>query len=225
MGRHSRRTGFRYFRMIDGKAKYYRKPWTETLVTALVECWPHIGTHLTAVRLGLTKKQVKAKVDKLKLQLLPKAQRLCITCNSKPQDNRSYSCRSCRLSKRQHHRRDPARPLEAWVLEVIRTMKYRSRRRHSEECDLTVEYMCDLWVQQNSSCHYCSRQLASPNYDRKRSRDTASVDRVDAAYGYRINNVVWACWGCNWMKSNQTAEEFIAHCTAIAMKHRANQDL
>ncbi len=42
------------------------------------------------------------------------------------------------------------------------------------------------------------------------------VDRVDSQRGYITGNVVTSCTRCNWMKNDQSVEEFLDQCVQIA---------
>ena len=54
-------------------------------------------------------------------------------------------------------------------------------------------------------CNYCNE-------------DGGGVDRVDNDIGYILNNCVPCCKTCNWMKTNNTLDEFIRKCKVIT-KH------
>jgi hypothetical protein len=78
------------------------------------------------------------------------------------------------------------------------------------------------------NCHYCNSapsriyNLASKNYrytsDLQKLEGNFTfngLDRVDNKLGHNIENVVPCCAKCNYMKMDQTQEEFFAHMRKI----------
>lgn len=194
------------------KQKLYRTPWTRELVAEMLQWWPHFGTYELARRFKLRRSQIKSKANKLRLTLLPDSQRSCIDCLKPGHWKRTLRCHDCALIHRQKSRRSSDKPIDQWMKELIRTARYRSK----QACDLTFEYMLSIWKQQNNSCYYCGDPLKPSSYETRRDRKTASIDRLDAAKGYIQNNVAWSCWGCNWMKSKMTVNEFVTVCSRVA---------
>lgn len=90
------------------------------------------------------------------------------------------------------------------------------------ECDLTLEYLWDLYEAQQGVCKLSGlpilieTSLGSMNKNGYQ-RMTASVDRIDSTKGYLKGNVQWVHKSINQMKSNRTDEEFIALCKAVAL--------
>lgn len=198
--------------------KFYRAPWTSDRVEQMLKWWPHFGTYAMALRLGLTNPQVKSKANAIGLKLLPDSERLCIDCLKPGHWKRHIRCHDCALIDRQKKRRDITKPLDKWIMEMIRTARYRS----NHACDLNLEYMVDMWKTQDATCFYCGQQLSPPTYGKGRDLKTASVDRLDPSKTYMKGNVTWSCWGCNWMKSKMTVQEFITKCAQV-VHHRGSQ--
>lgn len=195
-------------------ASHCRWLWSEKQVQILREMWPHWGSARLSEILNLTEQQIKSKVDKLSLKMLPKEQRKCVSCEIGYQKNRTYGlyCRGCYLNGRKEKRKLIQKPTKVWMKELLRTLKYRSK----EPCSLTIEYLESLWILQNKLCVYTGKQLKEPNfYGSGRDFDTASIDRVDSTRGYIIGNVVWCCWGCNIGKLNFSIEEYIDNCERV----------
>ena len=193
--------------------KYYKHPWDEGKENIVKMWWPHWGVHKVAKMVNLTPRQVKCKVDKLKLKMLPKIQRLCIKCETNKQSRRMYGflCRKCYLIQRRDNRliADP-KPKAVWMKEILRTLKHRSIKRHNQTSNLSLEYLLWLWEYQNGKCFYSGIEMSEPSYyGRGRKYTIASVDRIDSNLGYVKGNVVWACWGCNTAKQDFTIEQFI----------------
>ena len=126
--------------------KYYRAPWSKEKVDILIKNWPHWGTKYISNLLNLRERQVKSKVDKLNIKMLPKKERICIKCKEGRQSIRRYGflCRKCFLDKRKNDRENTSKPREVWISELLRTLRYRSK----EPCNLTLEYLLKIWDKQ-----------------------------------------------------------------------------
>ena len=194
--------------------KYYRYPWTEDKVKELINWWPHFGTYGMAIELNLTRKQIKAKVNKLKLTLLPKNKRLCFRCKQQYQHSRHTGlyCNQCHLLKRRQARYTKERPLESWIREAVIIARHRSKT----PCDLTVEHMVDLWNKQNGKCYYSNLPMSEPRYGSGKNPYVASMDRLDSQKGYTKDNVVWCCCICNSGKQQLSKDEYINLCSQVA---------
>ena len=204
-----------------------RRIWSEKAVLILKECWPHWGTEKSSQILQLKPSQVKAKADFLKIKMLPKNLRKCISCDAGFQSERKYAlqCRQCHLNKRTEHRKTITKTTEVWMKELLRTLKYRSRERCNEECNLNYTYLYELWVYQNKKCIYTGLELKEPTFYGNGSRyDAASMDRIDSSKGYIMGNVVWCCWGCNIAKLDFQLIDFINRCELISARKTAIYD-
>ena len=87
-------------------------------------------------------------------------------------------------------------------------------------------------------CHYCDLPPArtynvgakeSSYYSSSHQRQDGDfvfngLDRINSAKGHTLDNVVPCCTKCNYMKMDQTVEEFYAHCERI-LQHRDAQKL
>lgn len=202
--------------------KYYRHPWTKDKVDLLIHWWPHFGTYGMAPMLGLNRRQVKAKVNKLRLVILPKEKRLCLSCKERYQYARHAGlfCNFCHLLRRKEKRRSSDRPLETWIREATNTARHRSR----EPSDLTTKFMVDLWHRQNGKCYYSGLPMLQPIYGSGRNLYVASIDRIDSKKGYTQNNVVWCCFICNAGKQELTSGEYINLCSQVALHQRGQQE-
>jgi len=200
---------------------FYRAPWTPERVAFLRAWWPHFGTAPIADELGLTYQQIQSKVNRLRLRLLPRTERLCIACRTHYQaaSRRSLLCRTCYLAHRQQQRRQQTRALEEWIAGILREAGRRSR----EPCDLTVADLVALWHQQGARCFYSARPLRVPAYGQGTRPDSPSLDRIDPARGYQVGNVVWALWACNAGKHTLSIEAYIRVCAQVAHQHAADR--
>jgi hypothetical protein len=68
-------------------------------------------------------------------------------------------------------------------------------------------------------CFYCGRGGIAAPVSLSSMVEPGGVDRFDNSLGYVPGNCVPCCQTCNTAKSSLTAEQFVAHCIAVA--HRA----
>lgn len=109
---------------------------------------------------------------------------------------RLHTCKAC-LSKRAVAWTMKARKIKfsrAWFNRRFFRLK-RNAKDRGKEFDLTVEEFCRIRTYKNEHCFYC-----------RTSRGTFSIERVDNAKGYSVQNCVVACWRCNKMKSKDYTE-------------------
>lgn len=196
----------------------FRRPWTEEKVDTLHEWWPHFGTYGVQELLpDLTRRQIKSKVNKLKLVLLPKEKRICIACKKRYQQIRRYGlrCKECYLAKRKDVRCSAKYSFEEWMKEVARSCRYRSLTHRMGASDIDADFLTTLWHKQDGLCAYSGVPMEIPQYKRNRSMYRASLDRKDSNMPYTKDNVLWCCWGCNAGKSDFSAADYIKLCRAV----------
>lgn len=87
----------------------------------------------------------------------------------------------------------------------------RRAKRRKYECDLTLEYLYDLWVSQNGECVYSGVKLCHPN---SKSKDyvKASLDRIDSSMGYVVGNVQFVSMSCNLAKCGMSHKDMLYFC-------------
>lgn len=85
-------------------------------------------------------------------------------------------------------------------------------RGHSFE--VTIEYIWDLFVQQNRRCALTGVDLSLSTY--RLDETTASLDRIDSGIGYLPGNVQWVHKNVNLMKQGLKQSAFIAWCKLVA---------
>ena len=72
-----------------------------------------------------------------------------------------------------------------------------------ELCDLTLNYLLDLWKQQKGKCALTKKTMThKPN-----NLFAVSVDRIDSNVGYIQGNIQLVCQSVNYAKNNFTNEE------------------
>lgn len=99
-------------------------------------------------------------------------------------------------------------------------LKYRARRR-GMKFNLSMEYLWDLFIQQDRKCKMTSWPLKFGNYYHK-IETTASLDRINSKKGYIKGNVQWLHKDINKMKLAKSDEEFINMCRAVSKNFAVN---
>jgi hypothetical protein len=89
------------------------------------------------------------------------------------------------------------------------------------EFNLTIEYLWDLFLQQNRRCALSGISLVFAKHLRGPNRDpqTASLDRIDSGAGYVVGNVQWVHKDVNRMKSVFTQDRYLEICRMVAAQH------
>jgi predicted transcriptional regulator len=82
------------------------------------------------------------------------------------------------------------------------------------KCDITIEYIWNLFLEQERKCTYTGTELRFGS-DFLEIETTASVDRIDPQIDYTVENVQWVHKTINKMKSDLTDEEFINWCRKV----------
>jgi hypothetical protein len=89
--------------------------------------------------------------------------------------------------------------------------------------DLTIDYIAELWEQQNGKCYFSGIDLEITKYYHKRSPISpfqASIDRIDNNKGYIQGNIRIVSVIANFAKNRFSDEELIAFCHAVANQHK-----
>jgi len=96
--------------------------------------------------------------------------------------------------------------------------KSRSKERQ-EETDLTLEYLKEIYDNQNGLCPYTNIKMEIPrssqDEDIKKSPTKLSLDRIDPNIGYIKGNVEFVCYCINVMKNDFTKEETLGFVKKI----------
>ena len=105
------------------------------------------------------------------------------------------------------------------------TQLKRNAKRRNIEFDVTIEYLWNLFLQQEGKCALSNTELtltkSYANKIRKEKKgyaiyETASVDRIDSHKGYIEGNVQWVHKKVNMMKNDLNQTEFIDLCKKIS---------
>lgn len=85
------------------------------------------------------------------------------------------------------------------------------------EFNITIEYLWNIWKQQNGKCALSGLEL-----NLNRIKGTASVDRIDSSKGYVEGNVQWIHKHLNKMKMEFSQDYFINFCNIVS-KYQENK--
>jgi hypothetical protein len=89
-----------------------------------------------------------------------------------------------------------------------------SAKRRKYELNITIEYLWNLFNDQNKKCIFTGLELSLGD-SQCRGR-TASLDRIDGSKGYIIGNVQWVHKDINMMKQKMSDNQFIYMCSLVA---------
>lgn len=94
------------------------------------------------------------------------------------------------------------------------------KRVGDRECfnlfDIDYDYMCDLFLKQNSRCALSGLLIQFGKTKKEQYKETtASVDRIDSTKGYIKGNVQWVHKDINWMKGDIEENKFVELCGYI----------
>lgn len=99
-------------------------------------------------------------------------------------------------------------------------------KKNSCGCDITVEYLKEIFERQNGLCPFTGWKLTLPKsvegFPEGRNPTNASLDRIDNSKGYVCGNVRFVSLMANFGRNIFTDEQLIAFCKSVAIQHSAN---
>jgi hypothetical protein len=187
--------------------------WTREEIDILREFYPHFGTRYVKRILKIEWLVIRHKIDKLGLIKLPREQRRCLGCSTGHQSNRKYGwyCRECSNEIRKKNRRTKDIPIKSRFRELLRS----ARKRSSVPCDLTVEFLIELYGKQAGKCAYSGIPMVFERWGNGRKRYSISIDQIKPGCGYTKENVTLCCWVVNAGKSDLSLSEYINVCKCV----------
>lgn len=93
----------------------------------------------------------------------------------------------------------------------ISQAKNNSRGKQLPEMNLTVDYLYDLFKQQDGRCALSFIELRIE----KEHLATLSLDKIIPAKGYTQGNVQWTAWAVNRAKGEMPMDDFILMCQHV----------
>ncbi len=102
-----------------------------------------------------------------------------------------------------------------------------ARRRvksNGRECNITLEYLKELWEKQSGRCPYTgwkldNLQTTSDWNSNILNPKTASLDRIDSRKGYVFGNVQFVSVMANYAKRDFLEEELLRFCEAVSINN------
>lgn len=100
---------------------------------------------------------------------------------------------------------------------VVRSRSQRGSRQ--KEVTVTLEYLWDLFIEQDRKCIFTGWELHFPKNSKAENKNdwTASLDRIDSSIGYIPGNVQWVHKEVNLLKNTRSNQRLIELSTAIAL--------
>jgi hypothetical protein len=97
----------------------------------------------------------------------------------------------------------------------------RSAKKRKLKFKLTIEYIWNLFIEQDRKCKYTKKTIKF-NKTLKDREGTASLDRIDSSKGYIEGNVQWVHKDVNIMKWDFNESDFLNWCNEITKNNKIN---
>ena len=114
-----------------------------------------------------------------------------------------------------NNRKDDLTPFRWFILRG----EYRDRK-NNYGCDITTEYLKQLWEDQKGICPFTGWNLILPSNTKKaweiNSPNNASLDRINNSLGYLQGNVRFICVMANYARHIFSDEQLINFCKSVS---------
>jgi len=87
----------------------------------------------------------------------------------------------------------------------------KSATKRQQVFSLTIGDIVRCWKEQNGVCAYSGRQMTLTAGE----LNTVSIERIDSAVGYTLENTILVCQAINRMKSDFGFEDFYNLCRDV----------
>lgn len=124
-----------------------------------------------------------------------------------------HNCKKCSTIRKETLRTVPEKGLKHLISKIY-NMTRRTSIKKNYSCDITKEFLLDLWNKQEGICAISGIKMTTLQ-GKGRVLTNLSIDRIDSSIGYNKDNVQFTCDIVNIMKFNQTMGDFIAVCNKI----------
>lgn len=104
------------------------------------------------------------------------------------------------------------RKLVSAICARLNEAKQRIRKFSKVETNLTIEYLYDLFKQQEGKCAMTGEKLEIS----KGSPVSLSLDQIEPNKGYLVGNVQWLAWAVNRAKGDLDSDTFIRMCERVS---------
>lgn len=95
------------------------------------------------------------------------------------------------------------------------TMMNRAKQR-GHDFTISIEEAWNQFIKQGRKCLFSGIDLIFTSGKLNKSKQTASLDRIDSSKGYTIDNICWVHKEINKMKLDHSVEHFIELCESVA---------
>lgn len=101
--------------------------------------------------------------------------------------------------------------------------------KNGKEVTITLEDLKQQWDKQAGVCPYTGWKMVNPPLASKHNDisgipDKASVDRIDSARGYVVDNIQFVALAAQYAKHAWTEEQLIEFCVAVANNNKSRTD-
>lgn len=126
----------------------------------------------------------------------------------------SKGCKNCTRAGSAHYKWQGVGRISASVLYGIE----QNAKRKNRKVNLTLEYLWELFLNQNERCALSGVKLDTwiSNNKKQGRRMSASLDRIDSEGDYVEGNVQWVHKDINKLKTDFSQDRFIELCKLVA---------
>lgn len=128
-------------------------------------------------------------------------------------------CNSCQITRKKELETTKDTEL---ILQQVLTQRWHGAKERSVkqglDFDITVDYLLQLWKQQNGICAMSGIPMTTKRYN-GRIPTNVSIDKIDRNKGYTIGNVQLVCMACNQIKSDWSDEVMYNICKKIVEQY------
>lgn len=133
-------------------------------------------------------------------------------CDSKTGYN--HRCKKCLYNDYNRKiKKEEENSLKNLLRDRISGARNRSKTKNLD-CDIDVDYLNQLWEQQNGICALTGMKMEHTYLNGKNPKNV-SVDRIDAKIGYIKGNIQLVCGYANFMKSDIDETSLYIFCKGI----------
>ena len=127
-------------------------------------------------------------------------------------DGRNSYCKACDATlTKEYHSRTPEDRLKM----SLNTARGTARKK-GLPFEITADQMASMWAAQDGRCFYTGVPMV---FDGSNVPESVSIDRVDSAKGYTLDNVVLCGTYVNRMKNEFFINEFVHWCRLVVEHH------
>lgn len=143
--------------------------------------------------------------------------RMTTTPESKKLTNNAYYSRnSIQIQEKRKKRKNTS--IRGRLTSCLGNARQRSKV-DGYECDLDLDYLCNLWETQEGRCALTNEVLTLEREVKRWSSSLVSIDRIDNTKGYTKDNVWLVMTKVNFAKGTQSVKDFVEMCRKVVFNH------